>query len=139
VTTEYTKPLPTIREHTRAFWEGTKRGELLIQKCNGCGELIFYPEPRCPRCDAADFSWVKSSGRGKVVTFTVVEKGAPPEFWIDQPFVLAIVELDEGVNIGTNVVGLDNPYDVKIGMEVEVEFKDITEEISLPLFRPVTR
>jgi uncharacterized OB-fold protein len=133
---EYKKPLPRITPLTKPFWEATKRHEILIQHCNDCGKNIFPPKPRCTKCGSTNLSWIKSSGRGKIYTYTVVYRGAPPEFQEDVPYVVALVELEEGVRFPTRIID-SKPEDLKIGLEVEPVFHDVTDEITLVYFRPV--
>ncbi len=138
MTGEYRKPLPRPIQTTRPFWEGAKAHELRLQRCRACGEHIFYPRVLCPHCLSEDLEWVRASGRGRVYTYTVVRRPAHPAFKDDVPYVLAIVELEEGPRLTTNIVGVP-PEEVHIGMPVEVVFEDVTDEVSLPKFRPVAR
>lgn len=133
---EYRKPLPSPSPWSRPFWEGCKRHELLIQRCKDCGTYIFYPKLYCPNCLSANIEWVKSSGRGKVYTFTVVYRYAPTEFLDIVPYVVAVIRLEEGIQLMSNVVDCD-PEQVKCDMEVEVRFEEVTDEFSLPRFRPL--
>jgi enoyl-CoA hydratase/carnithine racemase/uncharacterized OB-fold protein len=132
---EYKKPLPQMQPWTKAFWEGTKQGKLLIQHCMGCNANIFYPRKVCPECWSGDLAWIPSSGKAKVYTFTVMLDMVEPKFMADLPYVLAMVDLDEGVRMTTRIVDC-KPEDVRIGMDVEVIFDDVAPECSLPLFRP---
>ena len=133
--TEYQKPLPTPTYDTRAFWEGTKRHELLIQKCRDCGKLQFYPRGLCTACMSTNLDWVRSSGRGTVYSFTTVYRPPSPAFTPDVPYVIAIIEMEEGVRMMGNVVGCP-PDQVKVGMPVTVVFEDVNETITLPKFSP---
>ena len=132
----YNKPLPTPLPWTRPFWEGCKRHEFLIQHCKDCGANIFYPKLYCPACLSPNIEWLKSSGRGKIYTFTVVYGYAPTEFADDLPYVVAVIRLAEGVQLMSNIVGCA-PEQVKCDMEVEVVFDDVTEDFTLPKFKPV--
>ena len=133
---EYSKPLPHPTEESRPFWEGCKRHELLIQKCRQCGLLINYPKTLCPNDASTAFDWVRASGRGEVYSYTICYRAFHPAFSPDVPYVAAIVELAEGVRLLSNVVGVD-PASVHVGMKVQVQFDDVTPEITLPKFQPV--
>ena len=132
---QYIKPIPVAQPWTEAFWKSSKNHSLMIQKCGGCGSLIFYPRKRCPECWSSELGWQKSSGRGAVYTFSIVRDMVEPKFVSDLPYVLAMVELEESIRMMTRIVECD-PELVQIGMEVEVVFDDITDRHALPLFRP---
>ncbi len=133
---QYNKPLPFVYDETRPFWEGTKRHELLIQRCNDCGQFRFYPRTSCIFCLSDNTEWVKVSGKGRVYSFTIAERPARPAFADDVPYNVAIVELEEGVRMTTNIIDCENG-DIKVDMPVEVVFDDVTPEITLPKFRPM--
>ena len=130
---EYTKPLPEITPEAKGFWEGCKRHELVIQRCKSCGRLRHYPRPMCPNCHSLNVEWAKVSGRGRVYSFTVVHHPVHPAF-LDVPYAVVIVELEEGVRMVGDVVDA-KPEEIYIGMPVEVVFDDVTEEVTLPRFR----
>ena len=131
---EWNKPLPTIVGEPRPFWQMCRQGQLLIQRCDSCREYQFYPRGICAGCWSGDIQWVASSGRGTVWTFTVTYQNRTTGF--DQgPYVLALVELEEGVRMFTNILECE-PQDVKIGMPVEVTFVQVTDQITVPYFKP---
>ena len=132
---DYNKPLPFIYPETRPFWEGTKNHELWIQRCQDCGTYQFYPRGACVNCLSANVDWVKTSGKGRVYSFTIAQRPARPGFMEDVPYNIAIVELEEGVRLTSNIVGCANE-DIKVDMPVEVVFDDVTSEVTLPRFRP---
>jgi uncharacterized OB-fold protein len=132
----YRKPLPRIDEESRGFWEALARHELYVQRCRACGTTRYYPRAVCPQCLSSDTAWVRCSGRGRVYSFTVTHQNQAPGFRDELPYVLAIVELDEGVRMMTNIVDT-TPEQVRIGMEVEVVFDDVTPEVTLAKFRGV--
>jgi len=133
---DYTGPLPVPTPETRPFWEAARRHELQLQRCGACGRYVFYPRAACPHCLAPELEWRRVSGRGRLHTFTVVSRGQRG-FPLPAPYVLAIVELEEGPRLMTNLVGVEpDPEKLRIGMPVEVVFEDVTEEIALPRFRP---
>ncbi len=131
----YKKPLPRVDEESRGWWEALARHELYFQRCRDCGTKRFYPRALCPRCLSSATEWVRASGWGTVYSFTVTHQNQAPGFREELPYVLAIVELDEGVRMMTNVVGCA-PDAVRVGMRVEVVFEDVTPEITLAKFRP---
>lgn len=131
----YKKPLPQIGPDTKAFWEGCRRHEIRIQECGDCGHLRWPPAFLCPGCLSRNTRWVTASGRGKVYSYIVYHTAYDPAFQEDLPYVVALVELEEGPHLLTNIVGCD-PGAVSCGMAVEVVWDDVTETVSLPKFRP---
>ena len=92
----------------------------------------------CPSCFSRDTTWTRSSGKGSIFTFAIVHRASIPAFRDDSPYVIAIVELEEGPRMPTNIVNIEpDPKNVRIGMPVEVLFEDISDEISLPKFQPI--
>ena len=132
---DWNKPLPTIVGETKPFWDSCRLGRLMIQKCDRCEEYQFYPRGICANCWSNDIKWVQSSGKGTVWTFTVTSQNRTPGFAEDVPYVLALVELEEGVRMFTNIVEC-SPGDVKIGMPVEVTFVRATDQVTVPYFKP---
>ena len=132
----YSKPLPAVQPWTEEFWKATKQHKLLIQECSDCQEKIFYPRKVCPECWSSNLGWSEASGKATVFSHTVTMDMVEPKFMEDLPYVLALVDLKEGVRMMTRIVDCD-PEDVHIGMDVEVAFEDVTDEIALPMFRPV--
>jgi uncharacterized OB-fold protein len=132
------RPLPAINEDTAPYWEATRRGELRAQRCRACCHLWLPPAILCPKCLGDDLEWQRLSGRGTVYTFIVVHRPQHPAFFADAPYNVAIVELEEGVRMHTNVVECANE-DLRIGMPVEVVFEKIDDEVTLPKFRPLRR
>ena len=132
---KYRKPLPRIDEESRGFWEALARHELYVQRCRECATLRLPPRALCTACLSSAVEWVRASGHGTVYSFTVTHQNQAPGFREELPYVLAVVELAEGVRLLTNVVACP-PESVRIGMPVEVVFEDMTAEITLPKFRP---
>jgi uncharacterized protein len=133
---ETLKPIPPIQPWTRPFWQATREGKLMIQQCQSCGRNVFYPRLSCPFCFSDRLDWIESSGKGKVYTFSAVRNNAPSAFMADMPFVIAIVRLDEGVQMMTNIIGCD-PAQVYCEMPVTVVFEKLNDEITLPKFKPL--
>ena len=133
-------PLPLITADKKPYWEAASRHELLLLKCVNCGQ---YRHPlhagdsfMCPQCNTTTPpDWVKATGKGKLLTWTVVHKAFIPSFAEEVPYVVAIATLDEGVRMIANLRSL-KPEDIKGDMEVEVFFEELTTEITLPQFRP---
>jgi hypothetical protein len=130
------KPLPRLDEESRGWWEALARHELYFQRCRACGTRRLPPRALCPHCLSEQTEWVQASGRGTVYSFTVTHQNQAPGFREEVPYVLAVVRLDEGPQLMTNVVGCP-PDAVRIGMPVEVVFDDVTAEVTLPRFRPL--
>ncbi len=132
----YTKPLPHLDEENRPWWEALKRHELYLQRCRDCGALRYYPRALCPECLSSRTEWLRARGTGTVYTFTITYQNATPGFRESLPYVLAYVELDEGLKLLTNIIDCA-PEQVRIGMPVTVVFDDVTPEVTLAKFRPV--
>lgn len=130
------KPIPAPTRETMPYWEGCKVHELRIQRCAACGHHQFFPRIYCTHCMSDRVEWVKASGRAKVLSYTIVHRPVSPAFAGEIPYVVALVTLDEGPTMMTNLVGCA-PEQLKIGMPVAVVFEDWTEEISIPKFRAV--
>jgi hypothetical protein len=130
------KPIPVPTRETQPYWDGCKKHELRIQQCAACGHYQFYPRLYCTACMSDRVEWVNASGRGTVLSFTIVYRPVTQAFAADVPYVVALITLDEGPQMMSNVVGCA-PEKVHIGMPVEVTFEDWTEEVSVPKFRPV--
>lgn len=131
------RPLPIPTSLTEGFWEAARRQELVVQRCADCGAWRHYPQPLCPECHSASWAWTPVSGRGRVYTFTVSYKAFHPA-WEDQvPYVIATIELDEGVRMVSDLPHHDTP-DVSIGATVEAFFDEVSPEVTLPRFRLVS-
>lgn len=119
---QYSKPAADWE--TRAFWEGTGRHELVLQRCRGCQTVQFRPRALCAGCLSDDIEHFIATGRGTVYTFTVTYQNQLPAFREACPYVLAYVQLEEGPQLMTNIVGCD-PETVEIGMPVVVDFAEL--------------
>ena len=129
------RPLPNPTEDSEAYWEAAKAGKLVVSGCTACGHKFLPPARMCPKCWSLDVSWVEVSGRAKLWSFIIVHRPQHPGFQNDVPYNVAIVELEEGIRMHTNVVECANDA-LRIGMPVEVVFEKVDEEITLPKFRP---
>jgi uncharacterized protein len=127
--------LPTIDEETRPFWDGCRDGVLRIKRCLSCARVFHYPRPFCPTCWSDDVEWFEASGRGTVYTYSVVHVNDLPPWPERVPYIAAIVELDEGPRLMTNVVECAFE-DVHCGLAVSVVFKEHADDLHVPVFRP---
>ena len=118
------KPMPVPTEISAPFWEGLKAERLLIQQCNQCNDWVFYPRRHCPQCFAHDLSWREVSGGASLYSFTVTRIATMPDFADEMPQMLAVIELDQGVRINSNLVGLDES-EVKVGMRLQPVFAEV--------------
>jgi uncharacterized OB-fold protein len=133
----HTGPIPKPTPETKPFWDAAKQHQLRIQRCRDCAQHYFYPRPLCPHCLSRNVEWVDCSGRGRLHTF-VINYRPPRNFPLQQPFIIGIVELDEGVRMMSNIVGIEaDPTRLRCDMPLEVVFEDLTDTITLPKFRPV--
>jgi len=134
-TTDYKKTLPVPDEMSKPFFDGARQHRLMLQRCSACGAVIWPVKPRCDNCWSAEITWVQASGKGTLYSFALVHQVYHPGFATEVPYNIAQVNLEEGLRIITNVVGCPNA-ELQIGMPLEVTFEDITDEISLPKFKP---
>jgi hypothetical protein len=119
---------------SKVFWDAAKNHKFLYQHCDQCGENIFYPKKICPVCFSADLKWVEASGKGKIYSHTLCISNVAPGFEDDAPYIVATVDLEEGVRLMSNIVDCDYE-DIKCDMPVELVFEDVTQDISLPKFK----
>ena len=137
MTTEYKKPLPRpiSVELTRPFWEAAKRHELMMPRCTKCDHFHFYPREECPRCFSREIEWATVSGRGRLHSYTIVHQAANRVFQDDTPHVYAMVQLDEGPRMISNVVDCELD-DLRVDMPLLAVFDDVTPEWTLVKFKP---
>jgi uncharacterized protein len=130
--------LPAPDPSTDEWWAAANDGRLMLKRCNACHRVHHYPRPFCPHCWSEDVEWQQATGRGTVYTFSTVRVNDLPPFGDKVPYIVAIVELDEGPRLMTNLVECE-PDDVHVGMTVEVTFRDRpgADEFPLAMFRPV--
>jgi uncharacterized protein len=127
---------PTPTDLTQTFWDATRDRELLLQWCTSCEQPIFYPRERCPRCLGNSLEWRPASGRGVVYAVTVDHRPQLSSRQQAEPFAVALVELEEGVRMMSNVVDCP-PDDVEVDMAVVVAWEPLSDGRNLPQFRPV--
>ena len=128
-------PLPVPNPDNQGFWEACKRHELVIQQCSRCKTFRHPPRPTCYKCHCSEYGWQRVSGSGTVYTYTVTHQPVHPALADKVPWTVVIVELKEGIRMVSHLVDCP-PDQVRIGMPVEVTFEDVTEDVSLPYFRP---
>src|SRR5471030_2122519 len=126
------RPKPT--PETQHFWDGTQSGELRLQRCDACANVYFPPRPFCPSCASRKVSIFKASGKAKLYSYVIHHRPVPG---FTPPYAIAVVELDEGPRMMTNIVECpQTPEALVLDMALEVAFEKIDDEITLPLFRP---
>jgi len=128
------RPLPEITEATRPFWDASRRHELVIQRCDACGAWRFPPELACAACGSRASSWTAVSGRATLYTWTLAYPPLLPYFAERAPWPVAVVQLEEGPRLVTNLVGIE-VAEYAIGMPLQVDFEDLDDETTLPVFR----
>lgn len=128
------KPLPALEGLTGEFYGFCKRGELRFQRCGGCSAWRHVPREMCAECGSWDWEWERSSGHGRIFSWTVVARALHPAFQSDAPYAVVIVELEEGVRLLTHVPDVP-PDSLAIDLPVEVYFEAVSPEVTLPLFR----
>jgi hypothetical protein len=130
------KPVPRPAPESVPYWQAARDHRLEIPCCNACGKFWFPPSQSCPHCLAVDFAWAPVSGKGKVFSFVTFHRVYHPAFAKEVPYVVALVELDEGPRLLTNIVGVA-PEKVACDMPVKVVFDDVAEDVAVPKFTPV--
>ncbi|MCW3101302.1 MAG: hypothetical protein JWL77_6920 [Chthonomonadaceae bacterium] len=132
--TRSSRASPNQSTWSAPFWDAVAEGRLVIQACLDCDRPIMYPKRICPYCLSEQLTWRESAGQGEVYSFTVQEAGPPSGFEDLVPYVLAIVRLEEGVQMMANVVGPDASA-TACGDRVRVEFQEVDGGMTLPVFR----
>jgi uncharacterized OB-fold protein len=133
--TKPAKPVPRPAPESIPYWQAAKEHRLSLPRCQACERFWFPPSRSCPHCLSADFAFEDVSGRGKVYSFVTFHRPYHPAFEAEVPYVVALVELEEGPRLLTNILGA-RPEDVRCDMPVEVVFDDVDEDHSFPKFRP---
>lgn len=132
---DYRKPIPVASIESKPYWEGLRQHRLMTPRCESCGRHWFPPSRLCPHCGSDRSAWADVSGRGKVYSFVIYHRVYHPGFADETPYVVAVIELDEGPRMISNVTGVA-PDAVVCNMTVQVSFEDITETATIPKFRP---
>jgi uncharacterized OB-fold protein len=129
------KPLPVPTKWSQPFWDGARQHKLLLKKCKACGHIDHPPYLYCTECLSDDHVWIETSGKATLYAFAINEYGVPFPFMPDLPYVLALVDLEEGPRMISNIVECDLKT-LKNGMALEVVFEKVSEDIALPKWRP---
>lgn len=133
---DYQKPIPQPTPETQHFWDGCKNGKLLLQRCKNTGNAYFPPRPFSPYTGSKEVEVFEASGRAKLFSYVINHRPAKG-FEKQGPYAIAVVELDEGPRMMSNIVECEQtPEALKLDMALEVVFEDINDEITLPKFRP---
>jgi uncharacterized protein len=135
---QYQKPLPAITALNAPFWDGLKRHELELQRCDGCARVWYPPGPLCPHCWSDKFTWTRLCGRGRVNSWVIFHQAYYKSFEAEVPYNVVEVELEEGPRLLTNLVAVRNE-EIRAGMPVEIVFDKVTEEVTLAKFKPAVR
>jgi len=128
------RPAPVPEPEAEPYWAAARDGRLVVQQCQACGHRQLYPRQHCLVC-RGEVTYIEASGRGTVYSFTVIRQNYSRPFrdWV--PYVVALVDLEEGPRVMTNVVGCD-PGDVQVGMAVRARFEVVSDDAGITLFEP---
>lgn len=131
------RPVPPLQGSLAAeFYAHCHAERLCFQRCTACGAWRHLPRWMCAGCGSAEWTWEASSGRGRLHSWTVTHQPPHPAFAKDVPYVVAIVELDEGVRMVSALREVDTG-ELALGLPVEVVFERVSDSVALPCFRPV--
>lgn len=129
------KHFPRPTPETEEYWAGCRQHVLRLQHCQDCGQRQFYPRIICSQCMSRKLEWISASGAAELVSYSICHRPVSKAYSDDVPYVIALVKLEEGPTMMTNVVQC--PHDqLAVGMDLTVTFQDWSEEISMPMFRP---
>ncbi len=131
---ELERPLPQpITPEAKPYWDGLREQKLMLPKCQDCGRCFFYPRVVCPHCHSRRIGWVQSSGRGRLFSFEISYQPLNKAFKVKPPYVLAMVELEEGPRLLSNLVGIAaDPKLIRCDMPVEVVYEKLNDEFTVP-------
>ncbi|MBT6277274.1 MAG: Zn-ribbon domain-containing OB-fold protein [Chromatiales bacterium] len=128
------RPLPVPTPETQHFWDGTKEGELRLQRCDDCEHNYFPPRPFCPACGSRSVSVFAASGKGTLYSYIINHLPTPG---FEPPFAVAVVELAEGPRMMSNILECEQtPEALQLDMALEVSFEAVSDDITLPQFKP---
>lgn len=130
-------PSPPVNADARPYFDGAAEGRLMLQRCPACGHVRFLPAYLCPACWSDQVEWFAASGRGRVATFSVVHRAPTPDFADLVPYVVALIDLEEGPRMMSNILG-DDALDVAIDDPVAVCFEEREGGVMMPQFRRET-
>lgn len=129
---EPVRPRPDLTPDTEGYWRSARNHQLAIQRCSDCKSFRHNPRPMCPECHSLAFEWAPVSGRGTIYSYIIADRVLHP-YW-KEPYNVVLIELEEGIRIISNLIDCPNEA-VEIGMQVKVVFEDVSDEISLPMFK----
>jgi uncharacterized OB-fold protein len=124
---------------TKKYWQDLNDEKFMYQICDDCNSSIFYPRVVCPTCMSESLSWHQASGTGKIYSFTVVYRTVDPRFKSETPYVVGLIDLDEGIRVMGNIIGWEDPEGLLIDQTVEIKYKKLSEEYTLPVFKVVSK
>ena len=128
-------PLPVITPESAPFWESCAQGRMRLQRCARCTQFWYPPSSLCPECLSSDWSWTACAGTGSIFTYVIFRRLYHPAFANLLPYVIALVELDEGPRMLSRLVDVEDLSRVRCGLEVTVSYEEVTDNIVLPLFK----
>ena len=126
------KPVPRPTPTEQPFYDACAAGKLVLQRCQSCGHVLFYPRTHCDACQSDQLVWENASGAGTIASYTVLRRGVSADF--ETPYVIALIDLAEGPRIMSQVVDT-GPNALAVGLSVRVDFAAWSEDITLPVFR----
>ncbi len=132
--TNYSLPLPVLIGLHKEFYDHCKNQALHFQRCDECETFRHVPREMCAKCGSWNWSWVPSSGRGRIFTWTVVERPMHAAFVDACPYAPVVIEMEEGVRLLSEVSDVA-PGDLEIDMQVAIHYDDVTDEVTLPKFK----
>lgn len=127
------RPLPRPTDISQPYWDAATAGKLVIQECQDCGSKQFYPRNLCMKCGSDRLGWLTCSGEGGIYTYTINHRAPHPYFKDKVPYVVAMIDLDEGVRMMANIQG-ENALRARIGARVRIVFEDTGSGVTLPQF-----
>lgn len=129
------KIIPTPTNDTKPYWDACQQKKLVIQQCRVCEHIQFYPRLMCTNCMNREVSWIEASGKAEVVSYTIVHRPILPAYIKEAPYILAIVQLEEGPTMMANIINCSLD-EISCGMQVTVRFEPWSNEFLVPVFEP---
>ena len=126
------KPIPRPTPAEQPFYDACAEGKLVLQRCQHCGHVLFYPRTHCDACQSDQLAWEDASGAGTIASYTVVRRAVSADF--EAPYVIALIDLAEGPRMMSQIIDAD-PDALAVGLSVRVDFAAWSEDITLPVFR----
>ncbi len=126
------KPTPRPTPTEQPFYDACARHQLILQQCQDCGHVLFYPRTHCVQCHSEQLVWREASGQGSIVSYTVVRRSVSADF--EAPYMIALIDLREGPRMMSQIIEAE-PEALAVGLSVSVDFAAWSEDITLPVFR----